>query len=115
METDPILRALLFDTYGSVLSEKQQLCFDLHYNQDLSLGEIGELEGISRQAVRDNILRAEKTLLDLEEKIGAVAQQRRADAAADEIFSLLSRLQALGPGAQTISEALEKTAQRLKE
>ena len=75
MEMTTLHRALLFDTYGDMLTEKQRLCFDLRYNQDLSLGEIGELEGISRQAVRDNIVRSEAQLLEMEEKIGAVKRQ----------------------------------------
>ncbi|MBQ9268249.1 MAG: DNA-binding protein [Oscillospiraceae bacterium] len=72
MERDMLTYALLFDVYGDTLTEKQKLCCDLRYNQDLSLGEIGELEGISRQAVRDNLIRAEAQMRDLEEKIGAV-------------------------------------------
>lgn len=59
MELSTLSRTLLFDTYGEMLTEKQRLCFDLRYNQDLSLGEIAELEGISRHAVRDNIVRTE--------------------------------------------------------
>ena len=74
MELSTLTRTLLFDTYGDMLTEKQRLCFDLRYNQDLSLGEIAELEGISRQAVRDNIVRTEALLQDMEQKIGAVAR-----------------------------------------
>lgn len=40
---------LLFDYYGDLLTQKQRSCFDLHYNQDLSLGEIAQEVGISRQ------------------------------------------------------------------
>ena len=66
MELSTLNRTLLFDTYGDMLTDKQRLCFDLRYNQDLSLGEIAELEGISRQAVRDNIVRTEALLQDME-------------------------------------------------
>ena len=38
MELSTLSRTLLFDTYGEMLTEKQRLCFDLRYNQDLSLG-----------------------------------------------------------------------------
>ena len=51
--------ALLFDFYGEMLTEKQKDVIDLYYNEDLSLAEIAEHEGISRQGVRDNIKRGE--------------------------------------------------------
>ena len=50
---------LLFDYYGDLLTQKQRSCFDLHYNQDLSLGEIAQEVGISRQGVHDTLTRAE--------------------------------------------------------
>ena len=80
MERDVLTYALLFDVYGDTLTEKQKLCCDLRYNQDLSLGEIGELEGISRQAVRDNLVRAEAQMQELEEKIGAIRRSLRISA-----------------------------------
>lgn len=64
--------SLLFDFFGDLLTEKQRNCFDLYYNDDLSLSEIAEQAGISRQGVRDNILRAESALREYEEKTGVV-------------------------------------------
>ena len=61
--------AVLFDFYGAMLTEKQKDVIDLYYNEDLSLAEIAEHEGISRQGVRDNIKRGEAYLLELEEKL----------------------------------------------
>ncbi len=72
MEDSRVMRAMLLDFYGALLTEKQRECFDLHYNEDLSLSEIAEQSGISRQGVWDNIRRAESTLQDLEEKTGLV-------------------------------------------
>ncbi len=89
MERDMLTQALLFDTYGEMLTEKQRLCCDLRYNQDLTLGEIGELEGISRQAVRDNLIRAEAQMRELEDKIGAVQRQLRAESALEALESAL--------------------------
>jgi predicted DNA-binding protein YlxM (UPF0122 family) len=71
--------ALLFDFYGSMLTVKQQEFFDMFYNEDLSLGEISENEGITRQGVRDVIHRAELILKDMEEKLGIVARYGRVD------------------------------------
>ena len=45
---------LLFDTYGAMLTDKQREYLDMRYNQDLSLGEIAQMQGVSRQAVFDN-------------------------------------------------------------
>ena len=87
MERDVLTYALLFDVYGDTLTEKQKLCCDLRYNQDLSLGEIGELEGISRQAVRDNLVRAETQMIELEEKIGAVRRYVSISAALEDLDS----------------------------
>jgi len=66
----PIEMIVLFDFYGAVLTATQREFFDLYYNQDLSLGEIAENEGITRQGVRDAIRRAELSLSEMEEKLG---------------------------------------------
>ena len=44
---------LLFDTYGDMLTEKQREYLDMRYNQDMSLGEIAQAAGVSRQGVHD--------------------------------------------------------------
>ena len=49
---------------------------ELYYNDDLSLSEIAENEGITRQGVRDSIKRAENQLLEMEEKLGLVRRFR---------------------------------------
>ena len=74
MEDSRMMRSMLLDFYGELLTEKQRECYDLHYNEDLSLSEIAEQSGISRQGVWDNIRRAEATLRELEEKTGLVGR-----------------------------------------
>ena len=64
--------ALLADFYGPLLTEKQRNVWDLHYQQDLSLAEIAEVEHISRQAIHDLIRRTERILAEYEEKLGLV-------------------------------------------
>ena len=86
--------ALLFDFYGGVLTQKQQAFFDMYYNEDLSLGEISENEGITRQGVRDVIHRAEGILTDMEQKLGIVARYGDVD----------SGLRAIAEAAGTIYE-----------
>lgn len=62
--------SLLFGFYKNLLTVRQADTVDLYYNEDLSLAEIGEELGISRQGVRDNLKRAEQLLYDAEEKLG---------------------------------------------
>lgn len=62
----------LLDYYGDVLTEKQKDAIDLYYNEDLSLAEISEHAGITRQGVRDTIKRGEEILLEFEKKLGFV-------------------------------------------
>ena len=69
---DALEMALLFDYYGGMLTQKQYDCFDMRYNQDLSLGEIADALGVSRQAVCDNLTRTEALLRRMEENIGCV-------------------------------------------
>ena len=81
--------ACLLDFYGEVLSERKQSVLSLYYNDDLSLAEIAEEIGISRQGVRDLIKKAEEELLFLEDKLGLERKFREALAQSDKIFSLI--------------------------
>ncbi len=60
----------LLDFYGDILSERRRDALDFYYNNDMSLSEIAEEMGISRQGVRDLIKKAEDELLFYEEKLG---------------------------------------------
>lgn len=115
MERDMLTCALLFDTYGDMLTQKQRLCCDLRYNQDLSLGEIGELEGISRQAVRDNLVRAEAQMQELEAKIGAVRRSLQIEAAAEELRIAAQAAGELGECAQTVSRHIAQALSYMEE
>ena len=73
---DALEMALLYDYYGGMLTDKQRECFEMRYDQDLSLGEIGQMLGISRQAVNDTLNRTEALLRRMEENIGCVKRDR---------------------------------------
>ena len=60
----------LLDVYGRFLSQKQKSLTEHYYNEDLSLSEIAENEGITRQGVSDNIRRAENKMLSWEKECG---------------------------------------------
>ncbi len=62
--------SLLLDFYGELLSEKVRRATELYYNDDLSLSEVAEDMGITRQGVRDLIKRAEGNLYGYEQKLG---------------------------------------------
>ena len=72
MKSQAYRMAMLFDFYGDVLTPRQKEFYDLYYNEDLSLAEIAENNGITRQGVRDVIVRAEAILTDLEDKTGLI-------------------------------------------
>lgn len=83
---------MLFDFYGNILTEKQQCYFDLYYNQDFSLGEIAEQEGISRQGVHDAINRAEALLQQMEDATGCLRRLQNLRAALQEITAAAQSL-----------------------
>ena len=95
MKGKPLEMSLLFDFYGETLTEKQRELFDLYYNEDLSLAEIAEHAGITRQGVRDSIKRAEHALGEMESKLGLVARYGDTERCAGELREEVSRLQAL--------------------
>ena len=67
----------LLDFYGEVLTPKQREMLNQYYNDDLSLSEIGENFGITRQGARDAIKHGETTLKELEAKVGFAGRYRR--------------------------------------
>ena len=107
MKGKPLEMSLLFDFYGETLTEKQRELFDLYYNEDLSLAEIAEHAGITRQGVRDSIKRAEHTLREMEEKLGLVARYGGTERCAEELMREVERLRALNAGTLHSSEAEE--------
>ena len=90
---DAFEMALLFDYYGSMLTPKQRECLDMRYNQDMSLSEIAALQGVSRQAVYDNLTRTENLLQRMEENIGCVKRDRAVQQRISEIMELAAALQ----------------------
>ena len=84
--------SLLLDYYGGLLTDKQKNYFDLYYNQDFSLAEIAEQEGISRQGVHDTISRTEATLLQMEKSIGCVARAQNVRKGLEEISTAAEAL-----------------------
>ncbi len=93
MNKSRVMQSLLLDFYGELLTEKQRECYDLHYNEDLSLSEIAQQAGISRQGVWDNIKRAEDSLEDIEEKTGLVRRFQETKEALIRLSEIVDKLQ----------------------
>ena len=108
--------ALLFDTYGGMLTDKQRECFDMRYNQDLSLGEIADMLGVSRQAVNDNLKKTEALLRRMEENIGSVKRDMLIRKAVQEILDVATVLDASSdPTAQASRQRLIAVAHTFEE
>ena len=75
---DKLLKiSVLFDFYGALLTEKQRRCLEMHFLNDLSLSEIADQFGVSRQAVYDIVHRSEQVLEEYEKRLGLVERYRR--------------------------------------
>ena len=72
MKNQTYRMTMLFDFYGELLTDRQKEFYELYYDEDMSLSEIAENYGISRQGVRDVIVRAEAYLTEIEDKTGLV-------------------------------------------
>jgi hypothetical protein len=93
--------SLLLDYYGSFLTDTQSEALRLSCEEDLSLSEIAEQRGISRQGVRDAIARGEKTLIEMEAKLHLVERDRRIQKL---VRSIREELEATGIISDTKSE-----------
>ena len=114
MDTTELI--LLYDYYGALLTERQQECFELRYNQDLSLGEIAEILGVSRQAVCDNLTRTEALLRRMEENIGCVKRDMLKRRAVQEILDAATVLDASSdPAVKEAAQRICSAAQLLEE
>ena len=83
--------AFLLDFYGEILNERTRSVLDMYYNEDLSLAEISDIIGISRQGVRDIIKKAETELTLYEEKLGLAQRFGEIKSSADRITSLANQ------------------------
>lgn len=92
---DKIARiALLLDVYGPLLTERQRQFVELHFDHDLSLGEIAAEFGVSRQAVHDGLSRGEAQLEALEARLGLVERQLARRLGLSELRALVESMAA---------------------
>ena len=84
--------ALLLDFYGNALTDRQRRTAELYFQEDLSLAEIADMTGITRQGVRDGLKKAEKALFGLEEQLGIAERFLRQKKALTEARTAAERL-----------------------
>lgn len=84
---------LLYDFYGELLTEKQKLVYEMYYQNDLSLTEIGEELSISRQAVRDLLKRTEKILQKYEKKLQLIERFLKQKSAMQQIKNIIEDME----------------------
>ena len=92
MAEDRVMQSLLLDFYGELLTDKQRECCELHFNEDLSLAEIAEQCGVSRQGVWDNIRRGTAALEEIEEKTGLIRRFAETQKGLDELEGIVGAL-----------------------
>ena len=108
---DDILQlTLLYDFYGELLTQKQKQVYEMYYQDDLSLSEIGEELSVSRQAVQDQLKRTEKILLGYEEKLQLVARFQAQNKAVREMKHIMEEVERKSPDAITV-QAIRKMKQ----
>ena len=105
----------LLDFYGEVLTDKQREMMSQYYHDDLSLSEIGENFGITRQGARDAIKHGESALLELEQKVGFAARYRRVQQTLEELEQLVidARFECTGPHARLTTSEYVKTLNKI--
>lgn len=97
----------LLDFYGDVLSERKRTVLDYYYNDDLSLAEIAEEIGISRQGVRELIKKAGEELMFYEEKLGLAKRFQLVEAQTEQLLSLMEKEGVAGEIREAAKELLE--------
>lgn len=107
--------SLLYDFYGQLLSRRQQEVMALYHEENLSLSEIAEEFGISRQAVHDTLKKAEQALADYEAKLGLVRTLQRSEAVIRKIDAKIDGLIAELAAGETHIQANRDIAAKLEE
>lgn len=109
-----IERGLLFDFYGELLTPHQQKIYSEIVFNDLSLSEMSEQEGISRQGIHDLIKRCDKLLLGYEEKLGLVAKFQRIKKEVSAMSDIIDKDRTSSEGLKkTLKESLDKIVEEL--
>ena len=105
----------LLDFYGDVLTERQREVMEQYYNDDLSLAEIADNFGITRQGVRDSIKRGEGIILDLEQKVGFAARYRAVQQGVAQLESLARSIRFANSNSYSPNAEIERDVDQMLE
>lgn len=108
---------LLYDFYGDFLTKKQRDIFELHFLNDLSLAEIAENYGVTRQGVHDILKRAQDILTGYEKRLGMAERYAGLERKVEGILESLKELEpGLSEGYKNkLSQICDNVASLLKE
>jgi len=106
--------SILYDFYGPLLSERQREVFELYYEDNLSLSEIGANLGVSRQAVHIAVSKAGEELAAYEEKLGLIAKHKAYEKAGGEIEKKIDAILKDKWRVMSIDPDTAKTLRRIK-
>jgi len=121
MKNQTYRMTMLYDFYGELLTDRQKEFFDLYYNEDLSLSEIAENAGISRQGVRDVIVRAEAAMQEIEDKTSLIRRFEQMRGHLDTISNAAAELKIINyrqyedPRIGELADIIAEKASALKE
>ena len=122
MKNQAYRMAMLFDFYGDLLTDRQKEFYDLYYSEDLSLAEIAENYGISRQGVRDVIVRAEAAMTEIEDKTHIIrryfqtrGQIEAIDQAADRLLQMVNERSYRDESLDEIGRIIKENTAKLKQ
>lgn len=115
MKNQAYRMAMLFDFYGDLLTDRQKEFYDLYYNEDLSLAEIAENYGISRQGVRDVIVRAEAAMTEVEDKTHIIRRFHQMQGQIAAIDQAADRLLQMVDNGDFQPQALDEIGRMIKE
>lgn len=108
---DRVRAGLLYDLYGPLLTDHQQVVWRLYYLEDWSLGEISEAHEVSRSAIYDLLERTRRLMEDYEHRLGLLAQHRRRRERLREVLRLLHELPESHAAVRSVRRAITQLAE----
>lgn len=100
--------SMLYDFYGSLLSDAKREVMSLYHEDNLSLSEIAEEIGQTRQAVHYTLRKAENTLKSYEEKLGLVESYRNNQELAHKAYGIIDTAGIAEPYADKLKRIIEQ-------
>ena len=112
---DRVYLSTLLDAYGELLAPRQRECCDLYFNEDLSLSEIAETCGISRQGAWDIIRRGSEALEEMEMKTGLLRRQTKTGERLRHLAETLRKLETMCGEESALRERIHNAAEEVRE